>query len=187
MFTNPEKNIVEFGFLPGQKIVDIGSGSGHYALGVARAVGQKGRVYAVDKEEELLVRLYNKAEEEGLDNVRVIIGDVEKEKGTQLKDEAVDGVVLSNIFFHLRSKQKVVQEVCRILVPGGRVGVVEWSDTSYLSALRAKDDLVLLSEAEAKELFTKCGFIYERSFDAGEHHYGLIFKKSVQPAKEESQ
>ena len=50
-FANPQKNILQMGLSEGMKVGDLGSGSGHYALSVARIVGEHGRVYAVDVQE----------------------------------------------------------------------------------------------------------------------------------------
>lgn len=178
MFTDPIQNVSEFGFLPGQSIADLGSGAGHYAMAISKAVGPTGRVYAVDLQADMLERLTQEAERDCRTNIKVILGDIEKPLGTLLKDESVDGVVFSNILFQLEHKKQAVDEAFRILKPGATVGLVEWSDLSFLSNMKSKSKPDVATIEETKQLFDEEGFSLQRSFEAGEHHYGLIFKKN---------
>ena len=61
MFTDPQKNIKELGLTPGMHIADLGAGSGFYVLEAAKRVGDKGRVYAVDVQKDILQKIKNRA------------------------------------------------------------------------------------------------------------------------------
>jgi ubiquinone/menaquinone biosynthesis C-methylase UbiE len=180
MFSDPTKNVLEFGFLPGQKVVDLGSGAGHYASALSKLLGPQGKVFAVDIDSEMLVRLANESQREGRGNVEVVWGDIEKPNGTKLKDGLADGAVFSNILFQLGDKPGALAEAKRLVKPGGKVCVVEWADLTFLTGVLKEHDRKPTSEAEARELFKVQGFDFERAFEAGEHHYGLIFKKPLQ-------
>ncbi|MBX4199137.1 class I SAM-dependent methyltransferase [Candidatus Parcubacteria bacterium] len=180
MFTDPERNVLEFGFTPGQKVADFGSGAGHYAVALSKSLGESGAVYAIDLSEDMLVKLKSEALKSGRGNIEVVHGDIEKPHGTKLRDGAVDGVIFSNILFQLGDKLGAVREAVRILRPGGKVCVVEWADLSFLADTLKASDRKPTSETEAKELFITLGLNFERKFEAGEHHYGLIFKKPLQ-------
>ena len=180
MFSDPNKNVLEFGFIPGQKVVDLGSGAGHYTSALSRALGPQGRVYAVDLHKDMLVKLKNEMQMAGRENIEVIHGDIEKLNGTHLRDEIMDGAVFSNILFQLDDVAGALAEVKRVLRTGGRVAVVEWSDTDLISKALAKKQRHPINEEMAKRLFEKAGFKFERAFKAGEHHYGVIFKKPIQ-------
>ncbi len=177
MFSDPEENVHEFGFLAGQAVADFGSGAGHYTFALSRVLGPNGRVFAVDIQEEMLTHLSIELKKNNIENVRVVLGDVEKIEGTHLKDDYVDGVVFSNILFQLRDKESAVNEAFRILKSGGRVCIVEWHDLSFLAGVKSAGKKVVVTEAEARNLFQGVGFKFERVFEAGDHHYGLIFKK----------
>lgn len=177
MFSDVEKNVLEFGLIPGQAVADFGSGAGHYALAMSRALGQKGRVYAIDLKEDILVRLSREADAENKDNIRVVLGDISKLNGTLLKDECVDTVVFTNILFQLKSKEAAIIEAVRILKPGGHVCVVEWSDLSLLPKSKTAGHEGVTTKEEIKDLFLSFGLNFEREFEAGDIHYGLIFKK----------
>lgn len=174
MFSDPAKNIEQCGIQAGQEIADFGSGSGHYTIAVAKALASTGRVYAIDIQQELLSKLKNMATREGLYNIEVIWGDIDKKNGTKLRDGSVDFVLLSNILFQLENKDIVIEEAKRVLKPAGRVLIVDWEDS--FGGIGPKPEAVV-PKAKAKELFEKNGFHLDREISAGSHHYGFIYKK----------
>lgn len=180
MFSDPQKNVLEFGFIPGQKVADLGSGAGHYSAALSELLGPTGLVIAVDLDQGVLSKLKNDAAKAGRENIEVVLGDIEKPGGMKLRDGFVDGAVFSNILFQLGDKALAIAEAKRVLKPGGRVCVVEWSDLSFLAnTLKGQGKSAVTPEA-AKELFALAGLTFERAFAAGESHYGLIFKKTLQ-------
>ncbi len=174
MFSDPVKNIEQCGIQAGMEIADFGSGSGHYSMAASRALIATGRVYAVDVQPDLLTKLKNEAVRQGLYNIEVIWGNIEKLGGTKLRDNSVDLVLLSNILFQLDDRETMVKEVKRVLRPAGRVMVVDWSDS--FGGIGPKQENVVKKET-AKELFEKSGFHLDKEFNAGAHHYGIIVKK----------
>jgi ubiquinone/menaquinone biosynthesis C-methylase UbiE len=179
MISSPEKNVSEFGFIPGQHVADFGSGAGHYSLALSRVLGPEGRVYSIDLRQDILTRLSDMANEENLHNISVLWGDIEKKGGSHLRDNLVDGVIFSNILFQLNNIESTVTEAARILKPGGRICLVEWSDASPIPHVHNKTGEDIVTEEKARKLFEGGGFVFERRFDAGEHHYGLLFKKII--------
>ncbi|MCX6701763.1 MAG: methyltransferase domain-containing protein [Candidatus Zambryskibacteria bacterium] len=174
MFSDPVKNVEQCGIQAGMEIADFGSGSGHYSLAAARALISTGRVYAIDIQQELLTKLKNTATREGIYNIEVIWGDIEKINGTKLKDNTIDLVFLSNILFQIDDKEGVVKEVVRVLRSGGRVLVIDWMDS--FGGLGPKPEVVFKKDV-AMKMFEKYSFHLDREILAGEHHYGLIYKK----------
>jgi len=174
MFSDPVKNIEKCNIQAGQDIADLGSGSGFYTLAAAKALSSTGRVYAIDAQKDLLSKLKNHATKEGLYNVEVIWGDIEKPNGTKLKDSSIDMVMLCNVLFQLSNKENIIAEIKRILKPGGRVLVIDWTD-SFGGIGPKKSDVVKKDVVMGK--FEKNGFHLDKEIPAGSHHYGLIFKK----------
>jgi ubiquinone/menaquinone biosynthesis C-methylase UbiE len=173
MFSEPLKIVSQAGVLPGQKIADIGAGSGYYVTEIAKALMSSGTVYAIDINKELLEKIKNKTKHENLSNVEVIWGDFELENGTKLKTASIDMVFACNVFFQTEDKRGAIKEIKRILVPHGKVVFVDWSESSNIGP---KDNM-LVKEWDILDLFEKNGFVKEKSLFAGEHHYGIIFKK----------
>ncbi len=174
MFSDPIKNVESVGIQAGMEIADFGSGSGHYTLAAARALVSTGRVYAIDVNKDLLTKLKNHATKEGLYNVEVIWGDIEKTGGTKLRESTIDLVFLSNILFQIENKDNLIKEVKRVLKPNGRVLVVDWADSFGGIGPTAQ---MVVSKDKATTLFESSGFHMDREISAGSHHYGFIFKK----------
>lgn len=169
MFSDPAANLSRLGLIDGQKIVDIGAGSGFYSIEAAKKVGLSGRVYAVDVQKNLLERLRSVALAQGVRNIEVVWGNAEKIGGTKLREALADRIIASNVLFQIEKPDDFCLEIKRILKPGGKVMVVDWSGITPLSPKH------LVPAAQAKMLFEKNGFSSDVSFDAGDHHYGLIF------------
>jgi len=174
MFSDPKKNIEQFALLPGMRVADLGSGSGFYCLAAARAVTDSGRVYGIDLQKDLLTRLKNNAQKEGILNIEVIWGDVEVVGGTKLGDHLLDAVIISNLLFQVKNKAEVVKEAKRILKPQGRVLMVDWSES--FGGLGPRPEDVVTADA-VKKLFADEGFGFDKEINAGAHHYGLVFKR----------
>lgn len=173
-FANPEKNITHVGLSAGMSVADIGAGTGHYTLLAASLVGREGEVYAVDIQKDLLDRLASDVQEKGLRNVHVLWGDAENVGGTKIRQDAVDVVIVSNVLFQTESKSSFVHEIHRILKKGGKLLLIDWSE-SFAGLGPAPQQVV--SEDIARNLFEKNGFELLKDFEAGAHHYGMVFRK----------
>ena len=173
MFSDPDKNIAVLEVGDGMKVVDIGAGSGFYSIAAAKKVGSMGRVYAVDIQQDLLVKLKNSAGLVGIHNIEAVWGNAEKIGGTKLRESIADRAIISNTLFQIepQDRDNLCLEIKRIVKSGGKVMVIDWTAGSPL----APKTLVPSMVAEA--FFSKAGFVLEKNFDAGDHHYGLIFKR----------
>lgn len=173
-FSDPQKNIKEFGLQEGASVADFGSGSGHYTLIASDLVGDSGRVYAIDIQRELLKKVKDLSSGSNQENIDVLCGDIEEIGGTKLADGVVNAIFLTNVLFQTEKKENVVAEAYRVLKKRGRVLFVDWLD-SFGGIGPQPGNIV--SEETVKTLFDNAGFQFDRRFDAGAHHYGLIFKK----------
>jgi ubiquinone/menaquinone biosynthesis C-methylase UbiE len=142
MFTDPIKNVEQLRVRLGSFVADLGSGSGHYAMALARAVGDKGKVFAVDIQKDLLTKLKVEANHSGVSNIDTIWGDVEKIGGSKIKSDYIDDVVISNLLFQVKEKEILAQEAQRILKKDGRLLIIDWSDS--FGGLGPKPDSVVV-------------------------------------------
>ncbi len=174
MFSDPVKNVDQCGLQAGMEIADFGSGSGFYTIASAKSLMATGRVYAIDAQKDLLTKLKNTATREGLYNVEVVWGDIEKAGGAKLRDGSVDFVFLCNILFQVDEKENVIKEAKRILKSSGKTLVVDWTDSFGGIGPKPAD---IVKKTDVMSMFEKEGFHLDREISAGGHHYGLIFKK----------
>lgn len=173
-FADPQENLTAFGLESGMDVADLGAGPGHYAIASGRIVGDEGHVCAVEIQKDLVEKVKNEAEREGLSNVDVVWSDLEKPGGSTLDDETVDAVILSNVLFQTKDKETVLAEAYRILRSGGTALVIDWSD-SY-GGLGPPDDR-LVKRADVEALAGSVGFVVNDDIVPGAHHWGLILQK----------
>ncbi|MFT7328154.1 MAG: ubiquinone/menaquinone biosynthesis C-methylase UbiE [Crocinitomicaceae bacterium] len=174
-FSDPRKIVEQLNFLPGQQIADIGSGSGAYTLAIAEKINNnsesESRIFAVDIQQDLLNRLAQEANERNLTSVHIIWGDIEEGKGTRIRHESLDTVLLVNTLFQLEHRSQACVEAARIIKPGGRIIIIDWSDS--FGNIGPKSDHIVSMDT-SKLLVEEAGLVFDTSFDAGEHHYGFI-------------
>lgn len=175
MFLNPEEAIEAWDIRPGDKIADFGCGAGFFSVPLGRRVGSNGKIYALDIRPEALEATRAKVKLFHLFNIEPSRADLELSRGSGLRDEGIDKVLISNILFQAANKKAVADEAYRISKAGGSVMVVEWEEGGLTAGGPSLEYRV--GKDEAKKLFESAGFSFVKEFSAGRNHYGLIFKK----------
>ncbi len=175
-FVKPQKTLHDMHVAEGMIVADFDAGAGFYTFALAQKVGPYGRVFAIDTRNDLLTRIANEARVLKYKNIDVLHGDIETSKGSGLLNESVDRVILANTLFVCNHPDRVVKEAVRILKKKGKIGVVDWVDS--FNNLGPHPDCIIPKEYVIK-WFEKEGMSLEKEFDAGDFHYGLVFKFKV--------
>lgn len=103
----------------GSTVLDFGCGPGSITIAAARTVGDSGQVFAMDKHPQALESVAKKARKKHLDNIKTISSDGR----TNLPDASMDFVLLFDVFHEIPSPPTILEEISRILKPGGQLAV----------------------------------------------------------------
>lgn len=104
----------------GERVVDLGSGSGMDAFLAARLATADGDVVGVDMTDEQLAKARRLAERDGFDSVRFEKGYIEQ---APVADVSVDIVISNGVINLCDDKTAVFREIARMLKPGGRMAI----------------------------------------------------------------
>lgn len=168
-FLNPGKVLNQLELEKDMIAVDFGSGSGGWAIPLAKKL-EDGKVFAVDILEEPLSALRSRAKLEKIFNIETMKVDVEQ--GTQISPESCDLVLMTNLLFEVENKKGVLGEGKRVLGPGGKILIVDWKKDAFLGP-----QLGRLSVDDVKKVAEEIGLKIEKEFEADIYHWGLILIK----------
>jgi arsenite methyltransferase len=156
---------------PGERVVDLGSGSGYFTFALAKAVGPEGRVYAVDVDKEMNDIVAQRAQREGLGNVDVILA---KPDDPLLPSTGVDLVFTSNTYHHIDNRVNYFANLRKYIRPKGRVAVIDFDRRGWFQGLWKH---YTPSEFIKREM-EQAGYKLQREFDFLDRQSFLIFERN---------
>jgi glucose/arabinose dehydrogenase/protein-L-isoaspartate O-methyltransferase len=168
------------GLEPGDRIADVGSGTGLYLAAFSGAVGTDGQVFAVDISPKFVEFIRRRIVDEGLENVRVVQSN---ERSASLPAESVDHVFVCDTYHHFEHYGEMLDSIREALVPGGQLIVVDFervpgvSRDWLLTHVRAGKEQV---RAEIEQAGLE--FVEEVEVPQFEENYLLRFRKPA-PSK----
>jgi len=140
--------------MPPMVIADLGAGEGAFALLLAERAT---KVIAVDSSAKMIEVSREQALRHGVKNVEYRLGDMEE---LPIEDRAVDLVFFSQSLHHALHPERAIQEAWRILVPGGRIVVLDLLKHRFEEAREIyADEWLGFSEAELETMLEKAGFV----------------------------
>jgi len=107
---------------PGERILELGAGTGYYTGTVAAAVEPAGMVHAVDVQRPMVADLRTRLRERGDDNVAPVHGDG---RALPYPDDSFDAAYLVLVLGEIPDEERALAELERVLKPGGRLVVGE--------------------------------------------------------------
>lgn len=109
---------------PGSRCLDLGCGTGFFAIPFAARVGRRGLVWALDTSTPILARFRRKLRGRIPRQLKLVR--VREEDPLPLDDRSVTTALLANVYHHLADPPRTLGEVHRVLRPHGRCMVLEW-------------------------------------------------------------
>jgi ubiquinone/menaquinone biosynthesis C-methylase UbiE len=119
----PEQVLQALAVRAGQTVCDIGAGPGYFALRLARLVGGRGRVYAVDVEPRVLEALRERLEKHGIENVTPVLalGD-----NPLLPEATCDLILIVDTYHHFPDGPAYLRRLAQVLKPAGRIANIDF-------------------------------------------------------------
>jgi ubiquinone/menaquinone biosynthesis C-methylase UbiE len=135
------KVLSRIGIRRGQTVLDFGCGYGGYTIPVAEILGNRGKVYALDKDKEALGALMQKAKSAGLKNIEGM--ETSGKLEIELADESVDVVLLFDVFHSFYfpqagDRRRLLDEIYRIMKPSAFLAISIWPN---LKEPETEDDI----------------------------------------------
>jgi SAM-dependent methyltransferase len=155
---------------PGQTVCDMGCGNGFYTLELARQVGPRGLVYAVDVQPEMLRMLLARLLAEGIHNVKPVLGTA---IDPRLPQGDVDLVVCIDVYHEFSHPEAMLGRIRESLAPGGRLVLAEFRGEDPAVPIKP---LHKMTKAQVRAELEPAGFALAREFDRLPWQHLLFFE-----------
>ena len=131
----------------GDVVADIGIGTGYIARKISPKIGETGIIYGVEIQQEMLDILAEKMAEEGITNIKGVLGTITDPK---LPPNSVDLAIMVDVYHEFSHPYEMMKNICRGLKTGGRVVFVEYrleDDNVPIKRLHKMSELQVIKEA----------------------------------------
>ena len=166
----------ELGLKAGITFLDVACGRGAYSLKASQIVGSAGTVYAIDLWQEGIEQLKASALEENANNIKAFVSDAGRH--IPVDDQVVDVCLMATVlhdFVEDHISKEVLQEVVRVLRPGGLLAIVEFKK---IHGPPGPPVHIRLSPEQVGEMLRPHGFTEDRLVDIGPYNYLILFNLS---------
>ena len=165
----PDAVIEAIGVGPGMTVADLGAGTGYFSVHLAKAVGEKGRVLAIDIEPNFIKYMRERAEKAHITQIEPVLASPEDPK---LPEHGVDVVLIVDTWHHIDDRLQYLVTLAAGLKPGGRVAVVDFKKGDF--PVGPPDVHKMTAERVASE-FASAGWKQASHWDELPYQYVLVF------------
>ena len=163
----PEEVIRALGLAPDAAVADIGSGTGYFAVRLARAL-PGGRVFGADLEPDMVRYLNERSAREKLPNLASHLAAADDPR----IPAPVDVAMVVNTYHHIGQRERYFSRLKSSLKPQGRVAVIDFKPDSPVGPPKRHR----LAAGAVTEEMARAGYALEASADFLPYQYLLIFR-----------
>jgi ubiquinone/menaquinone biosynthesis C-methylase UbiE len=168
----PDEVVDALGVAPGSAVADLGAGTGYFSGRLARAVGDEGRVFATDVQDEMIRALEERVAREELRNVSVVRASFDD---PALPAACCDLVLLANVYKEISERPAYLRRLAPALRAGGRVAIIDFHPDAPGAGppreARLPEEQVVAELGEA-------GFVLAERHDFLPRQYFLVFARA---------
>jgi SAM-dependent methyltransferase len=178
-FQQPDAVMAALALRPGERVADIGAGSGYFTRRVAHAVGPTGVVWAIDIAQEMLDYLAARAAEEKLAIIRLV--KVERDD-PRLPEGQVDTVLLVDTLHYIKERGAYCRKLRPGLAPGGRVVVIDYIPKPWEERPWGPPPEQKMSREEVDAAMAEAGLVPVRVHDFLTEQFFVEYRAAPTPA-----
>ncbi|PTX43722.1 methyltransferase family protein [Christiangramia gaetbulicola] len=167
---NTSRLIKNLDILPGDTIADIGAGSGYHVFKMA-PLANKGLVYAVDIQPEMLQAIREQKKKSGLDNIEIVMG---SEKSVNLPKNSVDKILMVDVYHEFSYPVEMLESMHKALREDGQIYLIEYRGEDASIPIKK---LHKMTEAQAVEEFKANGFKLKENISNLPWQHCMVFVK----------
>ncbi|MSN26248.1 MAG: methyltransferase domain-containing protein [Geobacter sp.] len=156
---------------PGDAVADIGAGTGYFSVLFAKKTGDSGMVYAVDIDRNMVEYVKQRAEREGLSNLRAILA---KADDPMLAEDSTDLVFICNTYMFIEDRESYLARLKDAIKKNGRLVIISYNliDSPEGPPIHTRiSKKITVSEVE------KAGFVLEKEHFILPYQHFLIFTR----------
>jgi len=122
-YQKPQEVLAALNIKPGEVIADIGAGSGYFTFRLARRVGERGKVYAVDVSPDMILHINRRIRDLRSTNIVSVLADADD---PLLPSASVDHFFFCDYWHHIEKQQKYLSQIKKLLKPRGEVVMIDF-------------------------------------------------------------
>lgn len=160
-YQKPHEVMAALGLREGEIVADIGAGSGYFTFRLARHVGDKGKVYAVDTNPDMIIHINRRIRDMQVKNVVALLA---ASDDPLLMDASIDRFFICDTWHHISSKEQYLALMKRMLKPGGQIIMIDFQKKELpvgapMEMKIAREDLIRQMEANGFKIAQEHTFL----------------------------
>ena len=166
-----EEVVAGLNLKPGDKVADIGAGTGVFSGPLAKAIGSSGTLFAVEVDQDLLDIIGERAVKENLGNIRTVLGEFEDPK---LPASDLDVAFFHDVLHHIENREEYLKATASYLNPEGRMVVIDMIK-GHPDAGHKNQPEMQISQDEVESWMKAAGLTLIEEVDLFENKFFIVF------------